>query len=614
MAPTDSATLPRLRFGPACALLAALLLATTTGAHTLSPTHVALAALAFAAPAVVAFPSLGHSALLTPAQRHARRPDLSGREYKPMYGHKNDTQKDHGGNAMYLQRVASLIKTDPLAVCNDGSGAALYFRKGSDVSTWLIYLQGGEWCWSADSCALRQQQAPWLMSNTGHQLEPPATWMGGAFERNTARNPLGNINVAYAPYCSSDAWVGDIGASDATFGYQFRGQRIFAAAVRAVVAEGLGESAKAAAQQQLPPPTLIIGGCSAGSRGAMMNLDYVQGILQDAGVAPDGVTVVGMLDSPLWVDVQPFDPTVVSLQAQTQAIFGVINATARLGDACAAQYTGDEAWRCLFGEYRLPTLQTRFLVSASQDDRFQLSWNMAGNASLGYTPAKWEPAQLQYADAFAASMAGVISSLPTAAQAAAGSMVFSTACFHHCTSETAAFWNVGIDVSTLGVTPASAASGVAGPAPVSFRDALKLWLWPAAGAPAHPERLMQQCSGFRCGRCTTKLKHALAAGVTLASPPPVPGAAPTAPPTAAQQRRRDDARSSVMAMFAFAAVVGSMLGLAAREATRLVADAAPPPTTAFSRQLAAQREQQQQPGVYTQPVSIYKTISAHSAL
>ena len=412
--------------------------------------------------------------------------------------------------------------------------------------------------------------------------------------------------------CSSDAWVGDVGASDATFGLQFRGQRIFAAAVRAVVAEGLGKSAIAAAQQLLPPPTLIIGGCSAGSRGAMMNLDSVAGILQDAGVAPGGVTVVGMLDSPLWVDVEPFDPTVVSLQAQTQAIFGVINATARLGDACAAQYTGDEAWRCLFGEYRLPTLQTRFLVSASQDDRFQLSWNLAGNATLGYTPAKWQPAQLQYADAFAVSMAGVISSLPTPAQAAAGSMVFSTACFHHCTSETAAFWNVGIDVSMLGVTPASAAWG---PAPVSFRDALKLWLWPAAGAPPHPERLMQQCSGFRCGRCTTKVKHALAAGVTLASPPPVPDAAPMAPPSAAQQRRRDDARSSVVAMFAFAAVVGSMLGLAAREATRQVADAAPPPpTTAFSRQPAAQREQQLHPGVYTQPVSIYKTISAHSAL
>jgi hypothetical protein len=191
---------PAPRFGPACALLAALLLAATTATHALSQTRAALA-LALAAPAV-AFPS----ALLTPAQRHARRPDLAGREYKPVYGKKNDTQRAHGGNSMYLQRVASLIKTDPLAVCNDGSGAALYFRKGSDVSTWLVYLQGGEWCWDAASCAARQQQAPWLMSNTGHQLEPPATWMGGAFECNTARNPLGNINVAYVPCTCPLKW------------------------------------------------------------------------------------------------------------------------------------------------------------------------------------------------------------------------------------------------------------------------------------------------------------------------------------------------------------------------------------------------------------------------
>ena len=41
---------------------------------------------------------------------------------------------------------------------------------------------------------------------------------------------------------------------------------------------------------------------------------------------------------------EPLEPSITSLQEQTQAIFEVINATARLGDACAALYP-DALWK-----------------------------------------------------------------------------------------------------------------------------------------------------------------------------------------------------------------------------------------------------------------------------
>ena len=446
------------------------------------------------------------------------------------------------------------------------------------------------------------------MSNTGKQLQPPATWMGGAFERNTKRNPLGNVNIAYAPYCTSDAWVGSAPASNATFGWHFMGQHVFAAAVKAVVAAGLGDAAVAASEHGLPPPTFIVGGCSAGSRGAMMNLDYVPGILAEAGVAAGSVTVVGFLDSPLWVDIEPLEPSVVSLQEQTQAIYEVINATARLGDACMALYP-DELWKCLFGQYRAPTLQTRFLMSASQDDRFQLSWNIAGNATLGTTPGHWKEPELAYADTFATTMRSVIESLPTPSQFAAGSMVFSTACFHHCTTQSAAFWNVAISPATLGVWPLTAADAVSdGPEPVSLRDALQLWLWPAAGAPAAPQRIMQQCTGFRCGQCTTKLKQALAQGLVLPTPPPASPPPPAPPGSTTLQKRHSEERTSVAAMLAFAIVVGLMLGYAAREATRRVSDAAPhdAPMSAFSLPpMHPGRHLRVPAGIYTTPGMVF---------
>jgi hypothetical protein len=352
------------------------------------------------------------------------------------------------------------------------------------------------------------------------------------------------------------------------------GARIFAAAIKALVlTEGLGAAAANAANAGSPPPRLIIAGCSAGSRGAMMNLDYVPGMLEDLGVAPGTIHVVGFFDSPLWVDVQPIDPTIVSLQAQTQAIVQVINATARMGDACSALYTDpSDSWKCYFGEYRMPTLVTPFLMSASQDDRFQLSWNIGGNSTAGYTPAIWHPSQRAYADAFVVSMSSVIAGLPTAEQANSGSMVFSTACFHHCVTQSAAFWNVAISLGTL--EPGSGFTSTTG-LPVSLRDALKMWLWPQPGQTT-PTRLVQQCTGFRCGRCTTKIALAIKGGYQLPSPP-APGAATLFAPFLSTSKSSAGRKTSSHLIFVLLllAVTGAVLSWFARDATRRMRLAAP---------------------------------------
>ena len=87
----------------------------------------------------------------------------------------------------------------------------------------------------------------------------------------------------------------------------------------------------------------VFGGCSAGGRGAMYNLDYIPGVL--AGLGATEITTVGLMDAALWVDIEPMLPSITSQQCQTAAMAQMANATGRMGSACLAQYPGVDSWK-----------------------------------------------------------------------------------------------------------------------------------------------------------------------------------------------------------------------------------------------------------------------------
>lgn len=58
------------------------------------------------------------------------------------------------------------------------------------------------WCYSEATCTARNQSTPWEMSNS--KLAPNLA-VGGIFS-TSHKNPWAAANVAYVPYCSSDAW------------------------------------------------------------------------------------------------------------------------------------------------------------------------------------------------------------------------------------------------------------------------------------------------------------------------------------------------------------------------------------------------------------------------
>ena len=102
-------------------------------------------------------------------------------------------------------------------------------------------------------------------------------------------------------YCTSDAFTG--ATENRTGDWFFRGSNVIDGALSLLV-DTLGLGA-------VPGGELVFGGTSAGGRGAMASLDSVAAhfskakLRQGISVAVYPVAVVGALNSPLWVDVQP---------------------------------------------------------------------------------------------------------------------------------------------------------------------------------------------------------------------------------------------------------------------------------------------------------------------
>ena len=183
--------------------------------------------------------------------------------------------------------------------------------------------------------------------------------LSGIFEPGPS-NPYSGANFVYIFYCSSDAWIGDVGASAATGGFAFRGQKIIAATIADLVAtKGLTSAAD-----------VVFGGCSAGARGATVMLDYVGAML------PQGARLRGLLDSGLWVDVEAPDTDAVTLQEQTQQAYAMIQPQAVIPSECAAQYSGAEAWKCIYASYRLPFVKTKYIINAAQFDSFAMLYGL----------------------------------------------------------------------------------------------------------------------------------------------------------------------------------------------------------------------------------------------
>lgn len=182
-----------------------------------------------------------------------------------------------------LQRAYVTDATNRQAVCNDGTPAVYYARKGinGNNNRWIFFLKGGEACTTPAECTERQSLKPELMSSATYAASLTAE---GLLSPDPAINPdFYDWTHVYVMYCSSDSWTGDKGPTTEA-PWDFRGHRILNAVV---------EDLKAYAANPLANATeVILSGSSAGAGGVRQNLDHF------ASLFP-GISVKGLADASL---------------------------------------------------------------------------------------------------------------------------------------------------------------------------------------------------------------------------------------------------------------------------------------------------------------------------
>uniref|UniRef100_A0A1A7WGK3 Notum pectinacetylesterase 1a n=3 Tax=Iconisemion striatum TaxID=60296 RepID=A0A1A7WGK3_9TELE len=274
---------------------------------------------------------------------------------------KNLAQSLYPCSAQKLEQDMKLhLLKNVSATCNDGSPAGFYIKESKGSRRWLMFLEGGWYCFNKQTCDSRYETMRSLMSST----KWPQTRRGtGILSPQPEENPYWwNANMVFIPYCSSDVWSGASSKTNQS-DYAFMGSQIIREVVNELMTKGL-QNAK----------VLLLAGSSAGGTGVLLNVDQVAEQLESEGHR--GVHVRGLVDSGWFLDNKQYKST-DCLNTISCAPIEAIKRGIRYWDgvvpeSCRQAHVGEE-WNCFFGYKIYSTLKSPVFVVQWLFDEAQLT-------------------------------------------------------------------------------------------------------------------------------------------------------------------------------------------------------------------------------------------------
>jgi len=328
-----------------------------------------------------------------------------------------DTGDDDASQSWYSASVPQATADKLGAKCLGGGPPAYNFRLNPNSDKWILFLEGGGWCYGPDfnstvaSCRGRASTAFTTSA-------PAADGYGGVLSSNPAINPdFHTWNAVFIRYCDGASFGGartDPVPGDASHPGEIwlRGKNVFTA----VIADLIASRGMDAATE------VILSGGSAGGLAVFYNLDHLATLL------PPTTRLTGFPDAGFFLDGEDMRSGARGYRELFRSADAVWNVTGGGGTnaACLASYRASgEQWRCLMAPYLAPFVATPMFVMNSAYDAWQLTNILGAECVAEQSCDAAANASVQaYRDQFVAAVANVTAGKP-------GNGVYVDSCYVH---------------------------------------------------------------------------------------------------------------------------------------------------------------------------------------
>ncbi|XP_041992130.1 pectin acetylesterase 12-like [Salvia splendens] len=305
------------------------------------------------------------------------------------------------------------------AVCLDGTlpGYHLHRGFGTGANSWLIQLEGGGWCNNLRSCIYRKKTH--RGSSTLFEKQIPFT---GLLSNKAEENPdFFNWNRVKVRYCDGASFAGD--SENKAAGLQFRGQRIWRAAVEDLMSKGMHNANQA-----------LLSGCSAGGLASILHCDEFQGLF------PGSTKVKCLSDAGLFMDVADVSGgrTLRSFFAGVVSLQGVKE---NLPSTCTDHL---DPTSCFFPQNLISSIKTPLFILNAAYDSWQVQESLAPATAdpqgtwhdCKLNNERCSASQIQFLQDFRNHMLSAVRGFSGSKQ----NGLFLNSCFAHCQSERQDTW------------------------------------------------------------------------------------------------------------------------------------------------------------------------------
>lgn len=305
------------------------------------------------------------------------------------------------------------------AVCLDGTVPGYHFSRGwgSGANSWLVHLEGGGWCNSIRTCVYRKT----TKRGSSNYFEKQLAFTGILSNRPQENPDFFNWNRVKIRYCDGASFTGD--SEDKAHNLQFRGQKIWLAAIDELMGKGMRYAKQA-----------LLSGCSAGGLASILHCDEFGRLFSR------NTKVKCFADAGMFMDARDVSGG-HTLRDMYRGVVTLQGAGKNLPRSCRNHL---DPTSCFFPQNVITGLRTPMFLLNTAYDSWQILASLAPPSAdrrgtwkaCQKNPANCSPSQMNFLQAFRNQMLNSIKRFSMSKQ----NGLFINSCFAHCQSERQDTW------------------------------------------------------------------------------------------------------------------------------------------------------------------------------